>query len=264
MTKNNQRYTDDYREEGIASLNKARNHFWYLHRNRIIEDLIDEFQKEKNLRRTPCILELGAGSGNISSYLFTKGYTIIASDFYRSGVDIIEYNGIKAFQYDLANNALPLHKEHLNAYDIVILGDVIEHLDDPVEALKNVKTFLRKGGRVMITVPALSILWTQYDIYCGHKRRYSIQLLSKHIRAAGYAPIKVRYFMLLPAIILFVTRKIKDTFTPYDTGMLYTELHLNSATNAFMKILMAVEYKFQKLINVPFGSSVYGIGEVEK
>lgn len=252
MSMKRSQHEDDYKEEGINNLAKAKKHFWYLYRNKIIRDLIGQFNKE-----TPYILDLGAGSGNVSAYLLEKGFKVVASDLYQSGVEIMKGSGINAFQYDLLNNSPP-PEENLNAYDIVILGDVIEHLDDPIQALKNASKFLGKGGGVLVAAPALMSLWSQYDIFCGHKRRYSRKLLTEHLQAAGYNPSKVRYFMFFPGLILLVTRKIINR-THRDIKEFSNDLEINPIINSIMNILITLEYWLQKLIYVPFGSSIYGI-----
>ncbi len=257
MVNENQNLKDDYKEDGIVSLAKARQHFWYLHRNNIIEALMGEFHN-----RAINILELGAGSGNISLYLKKKGYSVVASEYYESGVDIIKKNGIKAFQYDLVNNS-HVPKEHIGAYDIVVLGDVIEHLDDPVQALKTAGNFLHKGGGILITVPALSFLWTNYDIHCRHKRRYSCQMLNQQLRKAGYKIIKVKYFMFVSGILLLITRIIKGRLLRQDSDSYSNEMHISTMINTIMNAFMTVEYWLQKFVYLPFGSSIYGLALLE-
>jgi 2-polyprenyl-3-methyl-5-hydroxy-6-metoxy-1,4-benzoquinol methylase len=250
--------TDDYQEENITKLADARNHFWYIHRNKVIDSLISEF-----LKVGLDILELGAGSGNISTFLSEKGYAVVASDFYQSSIDIMKDKGIKAFQYDMINDS-PFPEDHLKAYDAVILADVIEHLDDPVKALKNAKKFLKKDGKILITAPAQSILWTKYDDFCRHKRRYSAQQLVEHLRLAGYTPVKVRYFMFLVGTILFVTRRIKNYLSKSGKSDYSKELVINPIINNIMKVFMNIEYFLQRVIYIPYGSSIYGLALIEK
>lgn len=249
---------DNYREEHIVGLARARNNFWYVHRNKVLERIIRNCGG-KHLS----IIELGAGSGNISAYLSRKGYKTVASDFYESGVDIMKSDGLKAFQYDIVHGA-PSAEAHYKKYDIVILGDVIEHLDDPVQALKNAGQFLKPDGKIIVTVPALTILWTKYDVFAKHKRRYSVKGLSEVMLAGGYEPFNVKYFMFLPGIILLVTRKFKDWLTKNEEEGFPAELEISPILNAIMKTLMSIEYLLQSLIYVPFGSSVYGVASIKK
>ncbi|MBI4838464.1 MAG: hypothetical protein HY806_04850 [Nitrospirae bacterium] len=123
----------------------------------------------------------------------------------------------------------------------------------------NVKKFLVGRGGILITVPALSILWTRYDIFCRHKRRYSRKQLIEHLQLAGFSQIKVRYFMFLPGLILLVKRKINDLLGQNEAA----DLSVNPVINSVMKIFMLMEYWLQKLIYIPFGSSIYGIALVK-
>jgi hypothetical protein len=57
------------------------------------------------------------------------------------------------------------------------LFDVIEHLDDPLQALADALRFAEPGGYVVGTVPALMSLWSSIDVHAGHKTRYSLRTL---------------------------------------------------------------------------------------
>lgn len=246
--------TKDYKEDSLLILNDAANHFWYSHRNKIIGDLV----AKSNIKTPPNIIELGAGSGNISMYLTAKGYNVTASEFYQLGINLIESKGIKAFQYSLTDNNLP-PEEHLKRYDIAILGDVIEHLDNPAQALSKVRYFLKTNGKIVVTVPASKMLWSQYDR--SHKRRYSIKLLRRHLYEAGFIPIQVRYFMFLPGVILLITRKVKEWI--FDNPDFSNELKISPLNNSIMRTFMKIEYYLQKALYIPFGSSIYALAEMK-
>ncbi len=61
----------------------------------------------------------------------------------------------------------------LHHYDLVLLLDVIEHIDDDVAFLKASLDHLRPGGLVAINVPAHMAFYGKYDEVAGHKRRYN-------------------------------------------------------------------------------------------
>lgn len=66
---------------------------------------------------------------------------------------------------------------------VVTLLDVLEHLDDDTAALKEMVRLVRPGGLVVITVPALRWLWSDWDVALHHRRRYHradlLQLVSR-------------------------------------------------------------------------------------
>lgn len=75
----------------------------------------------------------------------------------------------------------PLH----GPYDLILMLDVIEHLDDPVSALRHACAMLGPKGAVLVTVPALPWLWTSHDDLNHHRRRYTPAGLAREFTAAG-------------------------------------------------------------------------------
>src|SRR5204862_5299850 len=82
-------------------------------------------------------------------------------------------------------------------FDVALLCDVIEHLDDDVGALREAAQALRPGGVLLVTVPAHAWLWSTLDDVSGHKRRYARRTLRRAIVAAGLEPQIVRHFNAL-------------------------------------------------------------------
>lgn len=247
---------NDYKQSEIENLYKNRSHFWFFHRNKIIFDAIAKYCKKS--KEDTYILEIGTGAGNISCYLKDKGYKIDASDMYDSALNYMKRKVDGVFIFDLISDKIPC--KNLYKYDIVILGDVIEHLENPVSALKKINNFLKRGGAILVTVPALMQLWTPYDNFCGHKKRYNRSNLKKELKDSGYQVQEIKYFMFIPAIILLFQRKFKSVFKKTEKSF-SNELRINSFINNFMGFIMSIEYKFGKIINYPFGSSVIIVGK---
>jgi SAM-dependent methyltransferase len=67
-----------------------------------------------------------------------------------------------------------------NAFDLVCVFDIIEHVDDDDGALSEVSRTTKPGGVILMSVPLHAALWTPFDDFVGHKRRYDPpQLMSK-------------------------------------------------------------------------------------
>lgn len=70
---------------------------------------------------------------------------------------------------------------------LVILMDVLEHLEDDLKMLKEIKqACVGNSNNFFITVPAFYSLWSGHDVYLGHYRRYKIATLNKVLHEAGY------------------------------------------------------------------------------
>ena len=69
--------------------------------------------------------------------------------------------------------------------DLVLLLDVIEHVDDDVGLLKDGLARVAAGGRLLVSVPAWPCLFSAHDEYLGHRRRYTPGSLRAAVAAAG-------------------------------------------------------------------------------
>lgn len=84
----------------------------------------------------------------------------------------------------------------------VTLMDVLEHVDDDAGVLREMARLVRPGGLVVVTVPALMWLWSDWDVALHHRRRYHAAGLRRVIAASGLDTLHLAYFnsAALPAI----------------------------------------------------------------
>ena len=94
---------------------------------------------------------------------------------------------------------------------LVIMMDVLEHLEDDLKMLNEIKAAcVGDSNYFFITVPAFTSLWSGHDDYLGHYRRYKINTLSAVLKKAGYT-IKNTYYLygsLFPMV--WVARKLDN------------------------------------------------------
>ena len=90
------------------------------------------------------------------------------------------------------------------SFDLAVSLDVIEHLDDDLRALKELRRVVVPGGRLLVTVPAYQWLWSGHDEINHHHRRYTRRSLLDVARQAGWKCARTTYFnsLLLPVAIL--------------------------------------------------------------
>jgi len=79
-------------------------------------------------------------------------------------------------------------------YLLVLMLDVLEHLNNPGEALRHAHSLLMPGGALLLTVPAFQILWTNHDTINHHRVRYRRGTLRPLLRQAGFAILEERYW----------------------------------------------------------------------
>jgi SAM-dependent methyltransferase len=209
-------------------------------------------------------LELGCGSGNVIGYLWEKGLTNSTGwELNSHALQLAErrYPAIKFERKDF------LQEESENCYDILGLFDLLEHIGDDVQALKTIRKLINPAGRIVITVPAHQWLWSKYDDFYGHFRRYSKSQMTLSLKKAGYKNIHCSYFMasLVPALWLSRRRiaheqndfnnKMNDLFRKH-SGIPPAPI------NSLAKSVLSLEQKFLGLNDIGFGSSLIATATV--
>ena len=90
-----------------------------------------------------------------------------------------------------------------DAFDLAVSLDVIEHLDDDLAALQELRRVVAPGGALLVTVPAYGWLWSGHDELNHHRRRYTRRSLRQVAERAGWRQVRATYFnsLLLPVAI---------------------------------------------------------------
>ncbi len=192
-------------------------HWWFASRRAICDRLLDRL----DLPTDATILEAGCGTGGNFAMLSRRG-RVFAMDTDQSAVSF----AASRKSAEVARGALPdqIPFEGIS-FDLAIMTDVLEHLDDPVGSLRAIRMRLKAGGRLLLTVPAMPWLWSAQDVLLHHRRRYRCGELRSSLTAAGFSVDYLGHcnFVLFPVIALaklasrFLARgqrtEIKDDLT---------------------------------------------------
>ncbi len=133
---------------------------------------------------------------------------------------------------------------------VVTCMDVIEHLPNDTWFLTELGKQMHKDGILIVSVPALPALFSEWDRQLGHFRRYTAPSLRKAIVDSGFEILRLNYFwsFLTPAA---VWRK----FRPVDPESLEFDV-VNAFTNGVLKTLSRMEWTAAKWISPPLGTSL--------
>ncbi len=90
-----------------------------------------------------------------------------------------------------------------SSFDLAVSLDVIEHLEDDLGALRELRRVISPGGALLVTVPAYQWLWSGHDEINRHHRRYTRRSLLAVAERAGWECARTTYFnsLLLPMAI---------------------------------------------------------------
>lgn len=123
------------------------------------------------------VLEVGAGAGRISKFLL-EDKTLAANFMISEPSDHFYKLLVKRFKnYTKVNlsqsETSKLSKEFLAHFDTIFSVDVMEHIEDDLQFLKECSSMIKPTGRIVILVPALQFLYSDLDRNIGHYRRYN-------------------------------------------------------------------------------------------
>jgi len=82
-------------------------------------------------------------------------------------------------------------------FDSVVMSNVLEHIEDDVGALRNLRSALPEGGRLLLFVPALQAVFGGLDEAVGHHRRYEAPQLRAAMESGGFEVEQLRWMNLL-------------------------------------------------------------------
>jgi hypothetical protein len=94
--------------------------------------------------------------------------------------------------------------------DLILLMDVLEHVDDDVGLIRSTLVGAAEHAYVLITVPAFQTLFSAHDMFLEHKRRYTLRQVEEVVRAAGLEILSARYFFAFLLPIAATLRLLKQ------------------------------------------------------
>jgi SAM-dependent methyltransferase len=182
-------------------------HWWYRGRRTVLDGVIAELGLPANAR----LLDAGCGSGRFMVELAQLGNV--------TGVELSDTSVALARERQLgeivAGSVLEMPFAD-DSFDLAVSLDVIEHLEDDLAALRELRRVVAPGGALLVTVPAYQWLWSGHDEINHHHRRYTRRSLQHAAEQAGWNQTRTTYFnsLLLPiAIILRVLERFSTKTT---------------------------------------------------
>jgi len=167
----------------VNTLSLVRKHPWYSARTRLALALL---QQEGVVPPAP-VFDVGCGWGVNLQALENAGYTAAGLDISRRILERIDQPQRKLIEVDL-NQPLPATRETCAA---ALLLDVIEHLDDDRGTLQHIAPLLQPNGLLIVSVPALPELFSDFDRIQGHRRRYTPETLRAAFEDTGFTVQKI-------------------------------------------------------------------------
>jgi SAM-dependent methyltransferase len=220
-------------------------HFWFRSRNRLLNwALKTYFPDTRNL------LEIGCGTGFVLLGLRTAFpcLDLTGSDLFCEGLEFAKHvPNVTLLQIDARQ--IPFENE----FQIVGAFDILEHIDEDDVVLRQMYQATSPGGGIIVTAPQHRFLWSAFDVFSGHQRRYVRKELEEKIERAGFRVVRTTSFVffLLPLILvvrLLEKRKARDVTVEFKV--------LPVLNSCLEHILRFEQFLIRIGVSLPFGSSL--------
>jgi SAM-dependent methyltransferase len=224
-------------------------HWWFASRRAIVERFIARL----DIPPSAAILEPGCGTGGNFAMLARHG-RVFAMDRDDAALQFASALEIAQVARGSLPDGIPFAGEN---FDLILMTDVLEHLDDDVAALRALRSRLKASGWLVATVPAMQWLWSHHDEAHHHRRRYGISALRAAVVKAGYEIAYLSYFnfILFPMVAAV---RLADRWRRRDRTSAvssYTTMP-PSPINATLRHIFSSERHMLDFVRMPFGVSL--------
>ena len=191
---------DAYEYQVMARVEET--HPWFVNRRRLVRGLVGRYAAHLT---APRLLDAGSGTGvNLADYANLGRSVGVELDREAATISIRRGNERVAVG-DLCR--LPFSDA---SFDLVISTDVIEHIDDDVAALCEMRRVLSPAGRIILTTPAYSWAYSSHDRFLHHVRRYDRDRLQSAFDQAALKLVHASRYNTLLAGPLVIARWLGD------------------------------------------------------
>lgn len=219
----------DLKETHILG-SKISEHWYYRAKAKALAKMLAETKPSK-------ILDVGAGSGFFSRHLLAH------TDAKEAWC--IDTNYDTDSQQTEAGKPIRFLREldHLDA-DLVMMMDVLEHVDDDVGLLNEYVRKVPVGARFLVSVPAFDFLWSEHDLFLDHRRRYTLARLQRVMTQTGLQIEQGAYYFGAVFPLAATLRLLEKLSPPKKTPPQSQLKRHHPLVNSFLSALCTLELPF--------------------
>jgi SAM-dependent methyltransferase len=258
---------DEYNSRGFDLLTQMQErHFWYVGRHRFLfRSLCRCLGRLGDQARPPRVIDLGGGCGGWLAYLLKMGFstrTLALADSSALALGKSRQllpDEVERHQIDLLDLPWDQH------WDVAFLLDVLEHIPQQEQVLREIHRMLVPGGLLFVTTPALNFFWSWNDEWAEHQRRYSKADFRRLAGECGYRLLDARYFMFFLSPLLLASRLATTPrvarLSAEELWCLQQKLHKvpSPVVNGLLAAVFSCETPLGHYLPFPWGTSVLAV-----
>jgi 2-polyprenyl-3-methyl-5-hydroxy-6-metoxy-1,4-benzoquinol methylase len=180
----------------MKNLDEVARDSWYLQKTAQRTTVYSYSIAKRFMSSVRTVLELGPAEGLVTELLVRDGYELTCVEGSKIFAD-----GLRRFPEVQVIEGFFENVEMDKRFDFILLGHVLEHVDNPVEILSRIKDWLNPGGKIFCAVPnAISLhrlmavemgliesvfSMSEKDVHHGHQRHYTAERLRIDFEASG-------------------------------------------------------------------------------
>jgi len=229
-------------------------HWWFAGRRRIISSFIQPLFR--GIKESARILDVGCGTGANLEMLSEFG-AAEGVDVSNEALTFCRQRGLNNVKLGEAEK-LPYPDE---SFDLVTGLDVVEHLDDDLAGLSEMRRVLKPEGVAVLFVPAFMFLWGVQDDISHHRRRYTMKQLKDVVVSAGFEIERATFANItffLPTLVGRVLMRLTG-FRPASENNLTI-----SFLNKPLGMVLGAESIWLRHFNLPIGVSAICVARKTK
>lgn len=235
-------------------------HWWFQGRRGCYVPLLESVLR-RDLQRAPRdldVVDVGCGVGGFLGPLQRFG-RVIGIEIDEPSIAWCRGRG-HAATLVARSDALPLPRA---SQDLLTLWDVLEHTPDDGAVLAELRSVLRPGGHLALSLPAYPWLYANNDRVAHHFRRYTRREIVAKLRAAGFDVRKASYVnvalspLIIPAVLAI--RTVERVFRIPAGGRTNLSVSPPRPVNALLAALFAGEQRVLRHVDAPFGHSLFAV-----
>lgn len=223
-------------------------HFWFRIRNQIILDFVRKFYAG-----THNYMEVGCGTGYVLQGLVSTypDWRAWGSELHVEGLAFAAQRLPDTRFLQMDARRIPFVDE----FELIGSFDVLEHIPQDEAVLASMRSALKPGGGLLVTVPQHPGLWSSQDEAAHHVRRYRRGELEKKMQNAGFEILRSSSFvsLLLPALI---ASRFSNRISPAARNDPLREVRIGKVANRLGSFAMKIDRALIRAgLNLPVGGS---------